>query len=162
MGGAAQARAGEDAEELVGDLLGEGAEGGPLAADQGVDGEVDAVAGREDGEAVVAADLAGGEGVAARQRADAAEAEDDMRAVDADGGEGLLHGVEDVVHLGVVAGRIGIVGGNVGCAGDDPALDGVEDADAAVAVDEVDHVVAGWRGPARGGRGRCGSLWCRR
>src|SRR5208283_1691518 len=97
----------------------------------------------EDGEAVVAADLAGGEGVAARQRADAAEAEDDMRAVDADGGEGLLHGLENIVDLGLVAGRLGIVGGNVGCASDDPALDGVEDADAAVAVDEVDHVVAG-------------------
>jgi len=56
VGGAAQAGAAEDAEELVGDLLGESARKvGPLCRRQGVDGEVDAVAWREDGELWVAA-----------------------------------------------------------------------------------------------------------
>ena len=65
-----------------------------------------------------------------------------MGTVDADGGEGLLHCLEDVVHLGVVAGGLWVGCGDVGGSGDDPALDGVENADAAVAVDEVDHLVA--------------------
>ena len=92
---------------------------------------------------MVPADLAGGQGVAARQRADPAKPKDHVPPVHANGREGHPHGPQDVVHFIFVAHRIRIFLGDIRGAGDDLALDRVEDADAAIAVDEVDHLVPG-------------------
>jgi hypothetical protein len=68
-----------------------------------------------------------------------------VRPVHADRWEGHPHGLQNVVDFSFVADCIRIFLGDIRGAGDDLALDRIEDADAAVPVDEVDHVVSGRR-----------------
>ena len=68
-----------------------------------------------------------------------------MRPVHPDRREGHPHGLQNVVDFSFVADCIRIFFGDIRGARDDLALDRIEDADAAVPVDEVDHVVSGRR-----------------
>ena len=66
-----------------------------------------------------------------------------MRPVHSNRRKRQPHRLQNVVDLGLVAGRVRIIGRDIGGTGDDLAADRVEDADAAVLVHEVDHLVAG-------------------
>ena len=92
---------------------------------------------------MVATDLARRQGIAARQGTDAAEPKDDMRPIHFNRRERQPHGFQNVIDLRLVADGVRVLGWDVGGAGDDLAADRIEDADAAVPVHEVDHLVSG-------------------
>ena len=129
-------------EDLVGGLLSEGAEGGPFAADEAVDGEGSGGCGGEDFDMVAAGDVGGDGGVGGGEGAAAAEGEDDVLAGDVDAWEDAAESLEHVIDFGVVAGGgVGVGDGDIGGAHDDLVHEGEDDADAAIGVLVIDHLV---------------------
>ena len=135
----AHAIASDEPEHLVGEVLGEGAERGPLAADEAEQRRARALRDLGPLDAVVARDEAGLRVVVARQRPHAREAVDDLRAVDVDRWENVRDEVEEVVDLLLGAHRgLPHVVLEVGRADHHAALERVDEHDAAVLVLEED------------------------
>ena len=133
----------EVVKRLIGRLFGEGAEGGPFAPDQRVDGVGALAAGRQGPDAVVAADLSGRAAFAIGQWTHAGEAEDNLRLIDADAREDFAHHGQQVIDLGVSdASLIGIVDADIGGADHDAIEEGQDQHDAAIVVFEEDLAVA--------------------
>ncbi|CAH0252429.1 hypothetical protein SRABI128_02944 [Microbacterium sp. Bi128] len=134
-------RAAQLLERLHAEVLGEGAERGPLSADEAHrGGAADLVF----DDPVVARDEAGGGVVVTGERTDAGEGVDDLRPVDRHGGEDVTDEVEEVLDLVVGAhDRLRRVGVDVGGAHQDAVLERVDEDDATVGVLEEDLATAG-------------------
>ncbi|MOA01720.1 hypothetical protein D3C78_1211410 [compost metagenome] len=135
--GAGQSSASKKGQNLVGHLLTKGSEGGPLAADHA---ELWRIA-RNAVDEMAAGYFSGKGGIAARQRAYAAETEDNVGMVDGNLRKDLPDRLDNIIPLlGLAAHPLGPIHLDIGRASENPAEIGKEDTDAIIGILEKDHM----------------------
>src|SRR5208337_5391395 len=127
-------------------LLAKSPEGGPLPADQGINGKVDPMAGWDNRATMISTDLSGSEGITAGQWADPTESVNNGGPVPQarDGGENLANGLQDVVHLIFLTKCcFGIRNRDVRGTRNHFPVKGIKDADTPVRVGKIEHLSLG-------------------
>src|SRR5208337_627189 len=112
--------------------------------DQGINRKVDSIPRRDNRAGMISTDLSRSGGFTAGQWAYSTESVNNIGPVHMDGGENLVNGLQDVVHLiFLTRRRFGIRNRNIRGTGNHFPIKGIEDADTPVRIGKIEHLPPG-------------------